>query len=143
MATSYNTVYNRALQKFTDYEFANLPERDMEEMLHDWLLSAIAKFRQCKNDLSDRDEELRQFNIDLEDEEIEILGIMVAREWLQPQLQSSLLTKQIFGGKEENYFSQSQHIKELIDLDSRLKTEAQKLSRDYSYNHDLRGYFET
>ena len=143
MATPYDIVYNRALQKFTDYEFANLPERDMEEMLHDWLLSAIAKFRQCKNDLSDRDEELRQFNVDLEDEEVEILGIMLAREWLQPQLQSSLLTKQIFSGKEQNYFSQSQHIKELIELDNRLKTEAQKLSRDYSYNHDIHGYFET
>lgn len=101
MATLYNTVYNRALQKFTDYEFANLPERDMEEMLHDWLLSAIAKFRQCKNDLSDRDEELRQFNVDLEDEEIEILSILLVREWLQPQLQSALLTKMIFSGKEE------------------------------------------
>ena len=140
MATSYSVIYNRALQKFTDYEFANLPERDMEEMLHDWLLSAIAKFRKCKNDLSDRDEELRQFNVDLEDEEIEILAIMIAREHLSPILHSTLLTKQILGGKEENFFSQAAHIKELLDMDTSLKVEAQKLMRDYSYAHDLRGY---
>ena len=77
MATSYSVIYNRALQKFTDYEFANLPERDMEEMLHDWLLSAIAKFRHCKHDLKDRDDELAPFNSDLDDEEIEILSIMI------------------------------------------------------------------
>lgn len=143
MATSYNTVYNRALAKIQDFDLVTLQDRDLEEMLHGWLMAAISKFRQCKNDLSDRDEELRQFNVDLEDEEVEILAIMVVREWLAPQVHSALLTKQIFGGKEENYFSQSAHLKQLMDADTSLRVEAQKLSRDYSYNHDLRGYFET
>lgn len=140
MGTSYSTVYDRALAKCTDFDLASLPDRDLEEMLHGWLTSAIAKFRKCKNDLSDRDDELRQFNVDLEDEEVEILAILVLREWLAPQLHSSLLTKMIFGGKEEKWFSQAAHLKELMDMDERLKTEAQKLSRDYSYSHDLRGY---
>lgn len=143
MATPYEPIYNRALAKIQDFDLAILQDRDLEEMLHGWLMSAIAKFRQCKNDLSDRDEELRQFNIDLEDEEIEILAIMIVREWLSPQVHSALLTKQIFGGKEENYFSQSAHLKQLMDADTSLRVEAQKLSRDYTYNHDLRGYFET
>lgn len=141
MATAYDKIYNRALTKIQDFDLVGLSDRDLEEMLHGWLMSAIPKFRQCKNDLSDRDEELRQFNIDLEDEEIEILAIMVVREWLQPQVHSALLTKQIFGGKEESYFSQASHVKELMDMDAQLKTEAQKLSRDYSFNHDVRGYF--
>ena len=101
MATPYEPIYNRALAKIQDFDLAILQDRDLEEMLHGWLMSAIAKFRQCKNDLSDRDEELRQFNVDLEDEEIEILAIMIVREWLAPQVHSALLTKQIFGGKEE------------------------------------------
>lgn len=143
MATPYEPIYNRALAKIQDFDLAILQDRDLEEMLHGWLMSAIAKFRQCKNDLSDRDEELRQFNVDLEDEEIEILAIMIVREWLSPQVHSALLTKQIFGGKEENYFSQSAHLKQLMDADTSLRVEAQKLSRDYTYNHDLRGYFET
>lgn len=133
MATPYSTIYNRALQKFTDYEFANLPDRDMEEMLHDWLLSSIAKFRQCENDLSDRDEELRQFNVDLVDEEIEILAIMITREHLAPILNSTLLTQQVFSGKEQSYYSQAAHMKELMDMDTSLKVEAQKLMRDYTY----------
>ena len=143
MATTYDKIYNRALAKIQDFDLVALQDRDLEEMLHGWLMAAIAKFRQCKNDLSDRDEELRQFNVDLEDEEVEILAIMVVREWLAPQVHSALLTKQIFGGKEENYFSQSAHLKQLMDADTSLRVEAQKLSRDYSYNHDLRGYFET
>lgn len=140
MATLYSTVYDRALSKITDYELANLPEYDLEAMLHGYLLSAIAKFRKCKNDLKDRDEEIRQFNVDLEDEEIEILAIMVAREWLQPQVQSALLTKQIFSGKEQNYYSQAAHMKELMDMDTRLKVEAQKLMRDYTFANS--SYFD-
>lgn len=133
MATPYQTVYDRALQKCTDYDLVTLPDIELTEMLHSWLLSAIAKFRQCKNNLKDRDDELAQFNSDLEDEEIEILAIMIVREWLQPQLRSTLLTRQIFGGKEEQYYSQAAHLKELMDMDNSLKVEAQKLTRDYTY----------
>ena len=137
MATAYEPIYNRALAKIQDFELANLSDRDIEEMLHGWLMSAIAKFRQCKNDLKDRDEELRQFNVDLEDEEIEILAIMMVREHLSPQLHSTLL------GKEQNYYSQAAHVKELMDMDNSLRIEAQKLMRDYTYANDLRGYFES
>jgi hypothetical protein len=143
MATAYEPIYNRALAKIQDFELANLSDRDIEEMLHGWLMSAIAKFRQCKNDLKDRDEELRQFNVDLEDEEIEILAIMIVREWLSPQVHSTLLTRQIFSGKEQNYYSQAAHVKELMDMDNSLRIEAQKLMRDYTYANDLRGYFES
>jgi hypothetical protein len=141
--TLYSTLYERCLQKLEDPQLAMLPDEDIEEMLHGWLMSAIAKFRQCKNDLKDRDEELRQFNVDLEDEEIEILAIMIVREWLSPQVHSTLLTRQIFSGKEQNYYSQAAHVKELMDMDNSLRIEAQKLMRDYTYNNDLRGYFES
>ena len=102
-------------------------------MFHGYLISAIPKFRKCKNDLSNRDDELRQFNVDLLDVEKEILAILVVREWLQPQLYSALLTKQVFSDKEQKYYSQSSHISELRALDETLKIEAQKLSRDYTY----------
>lgn len=133
MATSYEEIYNLASNKITDPEIALLSQEDIEELFHGYLISAIPKFRKCKNDLSNRDDELRQFNVDLLDVEKEILAILVAREWLQPQLYSSLLTKQVFSDKEQKYYSQSSHISELRALDETLKIEAQKLSRDYTY----------
>lgn len=133
MATSYEEIYNLASNKITDPEIALLSQEDIEELFHGYLISAIPKFRKCKNDLSNRDDELRQFNVDLLDVEKEILAILVAREWLQPQLYSALLTKQVFSDKEQKYYSQSSHISELRSLDETLKIEAQKLSRDYTY----------
>ena len=133
MATSYEEIYNLAANKITDPEIALLLPEDIEELFYGYLISAIPKFRKCKNDLSNRDDELRQFNVDLLDVEKEILAILVAREWLQPQLYSALLTKQVFSDKEQKYYSQSSHISELRALDETLKIEAQKLSRDYTY----------
>ena len=133
MATSYEEIYNLAANKITDPEIALLLPEDIEELFYGYLISAIPKFRKCKNDLSNRDDELRQFNVDLLDVEKEILAILVVREWLQPQLYSALLTKQVFSDKEQKYYSQSSHLSELRALDETLKIEAQKLSRDYTY----------
>ena len=133
MATSYEEIYNLAANKITDPEIALLLPEDIEELFHGSLISTIPKLRICKNDLSNRDDELRQFNVDLLDVEKEILAILVVREWLQPQLYSALLTKQVFSDKEQKYYSQSSHISELRALDETLKIEAQKLSRDYTY----------
>jgi hypothetical protein len=138
--TSYEAIYNRALQRITDPTLAMLPEEDMENMLHGWLMSAIAKMRQCENDLSDRDEELKQFNVNLIDIEQEILAILMTREWLTPQLNSTVLTAQVFSGKEEKYYSQSAHIAELRAMDESLKLEAQALSRDWTYTNN--DYFD-
>ena len=135
MATSYEEIYNLAANKITDPEIALLLPEDIEELFHGYLISAIHKFRKCKNDLSNRDDELRQFNIDLLDVEKEILAILVVREWLQPQLYSALLTKQVFSDKEQKYYSQSSHLSELRALDETLKIDAQKLSRDYTYGN--------
>ena len=135
--TSYEVIYNTALSKITDPQLAMLPEEDLENMLSGWMKSAIAKHRRCTSDLSDRDEELKQFNADLTDLEIEILGILMAREWVSSQLLSVTNTLQVFSGKETNYYSQSAHLKELQALDEKLRLEAQQLSRDYTYaNND-------
>ena len=140
MATPYETIYNLCLSKLEDPTLAMLPEEDIENMLHGWMLSAIAKHRKCEHDLSDRDEELRQFNSDLSDLEIEIIGLLMCREWVSQQINSVTLTLQVFSGKETNYFSQSAHLKELIALDDKWRLEAQQLSRDYTYaNND---YFD-
>ena len=131
--TSYETIYNAALSKITDPQLAMLPEEDLENMLYGWMKSAIAKHRKCTSDLSDRDDNGKQFNADLTDLEVEILGILMAREWVSGQLLSVTNTLQVFSGKETKYFSQAQHLAELQALDEKLRLEAQQLSRDYTY----------
>lgn len=131
--TSYETIYTRALSKIDDPVLIQLPEEDFENMLYGWLMSAIAKHRKCTHDLSDRDDKLKHFNADLTDIEQEILAILMVREWLAPQLHSVTMTSQVFGGKEEKFYAQANHLSELRELDEKLRLEAQQLSRDYTY----------
>ena len=138
--TQYSTLYEKCLSKIEDPTLAMLPEEDLENMLHGYLMSAIAKHRKCEHDLSDRDEELKQFNFDLSDLEIEILSILMVREWISVQLHSVVNTLQVFGGKEEKFYSQSSHLAELRALDESLRLEAQQLSRDYTYTDN--DYFD-
>lgn len=130
MATPYSRIYERALAKITDYDLAFLPEDDFRSMLKGWLTSSVSKFRKCKSDLSNRDDELEIFNVDLADEEIEILALLVVSEWLEPQVNSVLLTHQMFGGKEEKYYAQANQLAELKALRDGTRTEARKLMRD-------------
>ena len=140
MATPYSIVYDRALAKLTDYDLAFVPDDDLQLMLRGWLKSAIAKFRKCASDLSDCDDELNTFNVDLVDEEIEILAMLMVSEWLEPQVNSVLLTHQMFGGKEEKYYAQANQLAEIKALRDETRTEARKLMRDYTYAHS--SYFD-
>lgn len=138
--TQYSTLYEKCLSKIEDPTLAMLPEEDLENMLHGYLMSAIAKHRKCEHDLSDRDEELKQFNFDLSDIELEIISLLMCREWVSGQLLSVTNTLQVFSGKETTYFSQAAHLKELQALDEKFRLEAQQLSRDFSYTNNK--YFD-
>lgn len=99
--TSYDTIFERFTQKITDYKLLKLSDNDVREMMWGWMISAISKFRRCENDLSQRDDEIQTFLVDLLDIEIEIIALLMVSEWLEPQLNSELYTSQFFGGKEE------------------------------------------
>lgn len=133
MATPYSEIYEWAARKLEDPELSCLFEDDLANEFHGWLMSAIAQFRKCQSDLSDRNEDDYEFNADLLDIEKEILGILVAKAWLAPQLNSVLLTRQMYGGKEEKFYSQKEHLAGLEARYEALTLEAQKLHNQYTY----------
>lgn len=135
MGTPYSAIYKRFLQKITDYKLLSLPEEDVEEILYGYLTSSIVKFRTIKSDLSKRDDESQCFEDTLLDVEIEILALQMVCEWVEPQLNNELYTKQFIGTKEENFFAQSNHLEKLQTLRNDAELRSKKLRRDYSYQN--------
>lgn len=131
--TSYDTIFERFTQKITDYKLLKLSDNDVREMMWGWMISAISKFRRCENDLSQRDDEIQTFLVDLLDIEIEIIALLMVGEWLEPQFNSELYTSQFFGGKEEKFYAQANQLEKLITLKHRTDIAAKKLMRDYGY----------
>lgn len=130
--TSYEKVYGRFLNRTTDFNLSDLDDHTLNEMLKGWLHSAIVKTR-TSTDLSARDDENEVFNNDLSDLDIELLAMGMTLAWLDPTINSTELTLQFIGGKEEKYFSQANHMTALKDLRESTKVEMQKLYRDSTY----------
>lgn len=138
--TQYSTLYNRALAQITDPLLAQLPEEDLENMLHDWLMDAIVEPVVGEYDFSDRDEELKQFNFDISDRDQKIIAIHMVRGWLAPQIRSVTLTSQVFGGKEEKFYAQANQLAEMRNLDADLQHQADLLFCRGTYQNN--DYFD-
>ena len=125
--TQYSTLYERALAQITDPLLAILPEEDLENMLHNWLLDAIVEPVVGEYNFMDRDEESKQFNFDISELDQKILAIHMVRGWLAPQIRSVTLTHQVFGGKEEKFYAQANQLAEMRNLDADLQRQADLL----------------
>lgn len=134
MATPYSNVYMRFLPKIKNYDYLNLTSEEIEDNLETYLMSALVKFRKCKQDLSSRDEVLRLFSNDLSDEEQEILAILMIVEYLSPKIVTDELLKQSLSSKDWKLYSQANQIKEVRELRDMFKREVNQLMTYYSYS---------
>lgn len=98
--TSYEVVYNRFLNKLTDFNLPKLDDVTLTNMLNDWLHSSIVKTR-TSTDLSKRNEAEGVFENDLTDLDVELLALGMVLAWLDQHLNSTELVLQFIGGKEE------------------------------------------
>lgn len=136
MATSYEKVYGRFLEKITDFNLVEFDDYSFDNTMQSWLHSSIVRVRKCEHDLSQRDDEAQEFDADLSDIEIELLALGMVDAWVTPMLNSTELTLQFIGGKEEKYYSQSQHLAELREIKKENSLEMNRLHNYYTYTNN-------
>ena len=136
--TSYEKVFGRFLNSTTDFNLADLDDYTLNEMLKEWLHSAIVKIR-TSSDLS-RDDDGEVFNSDLSDLDIELLAMGMRLAWLDQRINSTEYTSLFVAGKEEKFYSPSQQLSELRALRADTLREMQQLYTYSTYNND--SYFD-
>lgn len=139
MGTPYKKVYSRFLALTTDFNLAEFDDYTLNEMLKSWLYSAIVKTR-TSSDLSARDEENEVFENDLTDLDVELLAMGMSLAWYDQTLNSTELTLQFVGGKEQKYYAQSSHINALRERRSEILREMKQLYTYDTYAND--SYFD-
>lgn len=127
--TSYEIVYKRFLNSTTDFNLADLDDYTLNEMLKEWLHSAIVKSR-TSSDLS-RDDKAEVFNNVLSDLDIELLSMGMRLAWLDQRINSTEYTNLFVAGKEEKFYSPSSQLSELRALRADTLREMQQL---YTYD---------
>ena len=131
--TSYTDIFDRFALKIEDFVLLQLDDDDVIQACLNWMLAALPKIRKMTSDLPDRDDEIMEFNCDLTETEIEVIANMMVAEWLQPQVYSQKNINQMYGGKEEKYYSQASHLSELKLLLQRKQEEVDRLIKKSKY----------
>ena len=147
----YNKIYSRLFSKIEAYDFIELPEDELNDFLCNWLHSASANpyVRRLFNSFNLDDEILTisyemKYSVDeFSDEEFitEILTFGVVVAWLEPKINSINNIAQMFGSKEEKFYSQSQHLSELRNLVNDAKKQQRRMitDRGFAWNSYLDG----
>ena len=126
---SYEKVYRRFLNSTTDFNLAEFDDYTLNEMMKEWLHSAIVKTR-TTSDLT-RDDENEVFKNNLSDLDIELLAMGMRLAWLDQRINSTEYTNLFVGGKEEKFYSPSSQLSELRALRADTLREMQQL---YTYD---------
>ncbi|KAF6620444.1 hypothetical protein HFE03_07255 [Paenibacillus sp. EKM102P] len=132
--TPYSKIFERFQGKIQDYTidemFLNSIE-DYENYLTGFLKSGLVKFSYCKNDLSDRDEENRNFTADLTELEQEILSQLMLSEWFEKEVNNILDMRLAISSTDWKRYSESQNFKEKAVLRDKAVERADSLMMQY------------
>lgn len=135
MATSFDAIYDTFLMKISDYTFLDYTDEELEFDFLKYLRSACVNFRQCEKDLfRNFNDTLKQFDVDLDPYEIEILTILMLIEYLTPHIVATENLKQLIGNRE---FSKANFLNELTKLRKMFRLEATQLISEYTYARGL------
>lgn len=139
----FNDIYSRFYLKAEAYDLLNIKEDNITEFLTGWLHSAASKpnIRRLFSSLK-LDDEIQVMTYEMSykidddydtDFVMDILGIGMVLEWIQPKIYSLTNIIQMFGSNEQKFYSQSGHLKTLQDVKKALKKEQGALIRDRGY----------
>lgn len=142
MAIAFDAIYDAFRDKAIEYDLYELSDETSEDILRGWLKGATSKFSNaCVNDLSDRDEDEKQFNCDLSDVEIDILAQCMVYMALKPKLNNSDLFKNSLSAKDYSTFSPANLLNAISDVYKRCEQETNSMINKYTFDHhDVRDW---
>ena len=134
MATPYEKLYENLLPKFRSYEIPLMSVEEVKDYLHDYLIPAISRFHVCRKDLSDRDDVLQQFNVQLSDTEIEILSNYLLIEYIDSEyIRVPSLLKVQLPSNDFKVFSPANFLDKLVAMHKTYVKENETLLSRYAW----------
>lgn len=145
----YMDIYNDFLGYIKDFELIKLEDDEFNELMLEYLKKALSKpyLRKLFTTLTLNEEfgciEFEMATITDEESDLyfvkDILSRSMVIEWLEPRVKNVANLNQFFGGKEQKYFSQAQHLTALTSLLESTKNDVRKtiMDRGYMYNSYL------
>ena len=133
--TTYKELANYVFRKIKDSDFAQMINEEIAyDIVIGYLRTAIVMFDNCKQDLSDRDDILQEFNYTLNDDTFIILCNYMVIEWLTSEF---ILTRQNLKARlstsDYHKIDTKDMLGKAMELRSMLKSENDQLAINKSY----------
>lgn len=144
-SVNYETIYSLFLGSITDYKLASLNEDDAKTLMNEFLHKSLAdSYLSHLFSSFTLDDDAETFSFTLayvtSNDETEFVCNAVAKwmiyEWLHSQVRSVVNTAQFFGGAEQKFFSQSNHMSELRAMQDDAYSEARRFIQDRGWIHN-------
>ena len=142
----YEDIFSYFLGYVTDFHIMNLTEDNAYSLMSEYMHKAASKpYVRRLFSTAIFDDDVEEFTYELKyqtdddsdyDFTLDLLSKAMVIEWLQPQVKSKVNTMQFFGGKEQNFYSQANHVSELRGLLEDITLEVRKMIRDRGYIHN-------
>ena len=134
MATPYEKLYENLFFFFFFFVFLLMSTEQVKDYLHDFLVPATSRFHVCRKDLTDRNDVLQRFNVDLSDIEIEILSNYLLIEYIDSEYirVPSLLKIQLPSSDFKSY-SSANMLEKLMNMHSTYLKENETLLSRYAW----------
>lgn len=134
MATPYEKLYENLLPKFRSYEIPLMTTEEVKDYLHDYLIPATSRFHVCRKDLTDRDDIIQTFNVDLSDIEVEILSNYLLIEYIDSEyIRTPSLLKVQLPSSDFKAFSSANMIEKLMNMHKTYLSENETLLSRYAW----------
>ena len=111
--TAFSEIYNKFKAKTTDDMFMELTPGETDSLLKELLLNSLHNFEFPRVNISDYNEELEEYNINLTTEEQNIIATYMIVEWLSQQLANVENTRMKYSGSDFKFTSQANHMAKL------------------------------
>lgn len=139
----YDDIFSSFLGDITDYDLVNLSITDATELMTEYLHKAVAETYvkrlfssvELADDVQTMTFEMKRVSDENLDKEFvtHMLGKWMTYEWIHKQVRSVLNTAQFFGGAEQKWFAQANHLSQLKELQEQIYSEARNFIRDKGY----------
>ena len=134
--TTYKELADAVFDKIKDIDFANMNEEIAYQIVIGYMRSAIVSFESAKQDLSDRDDKIEQFNIKLSDETFIILVNYMIIEWLTSNfILTTNALKSRLSSSDFHSLNLHNQLSKALELRDYLKTENNQLAINKSYKN--------
>lgn len=132
--TTYRELADAVFNKIKDVDFANMNEETAYEIVVGYMRPAIVAFQSATQDLSDRDDELAEFNFTLTDVTFVILVNYMIIEWLTSNyILTSNALKSRLSSSDFHSLNLHNQLNKAIELRDELKSENDQLAINKSY----------